>query len=496
MEKYKTLEKVFKKLNDLSQARSVLYWDMATHMPSGGAEARAEQLTTLDTISHAILTDKGVAELLEGVGEQGGRKLNEWQAANLNEMKRHFKHATAVPQDLRNEQTRLGTKCELVWREARKKNDFKMLLPHFKKVVAVTREIANVKAKAFGCSPYDALLDQYDPGRKSEQVDVVFNNLKDFLPGFIAEVLEKQKSHKITEIKGPFPVEKQKVIAHQMLDVLGLKKEFGRLDESAHPFCGGYPTDVRITTRYDENDFIPALMGVVHECGHAMYEGGLPARWRGQPVGDARGMSIHESQSLLIEMQACRSKEFVKFLLPVLKEAFDSKGKGWTADNLYKIYTRVQPSLIRVDADEVTYPAHILLRYYIEKYMISGDMDVEDLPEAWTQGMEKFLGVKVPDDKDGCMQDIHWMDGTFGYFPTYTLGAIYAAQLFDAAKKSDKDMLPSLAKGDFKPLMGWLGKNVHEMGCKLSSDELITAATGSPLDVEVYKNHLKERYLD
>jgi len=495
MDNYKTLEKVFKKLNDIEQAKAVLHWDMATNMPSGGADARVEQLATLGDIHHAILTDEGVGDLLENAGTKG-RKLNDWQKANLREMKRAWNHGASVPQKLLSELTKEGAKCEMVWREARKNNDFKTLLPHLKKVVSIVREIAKLKGQAFGCSPYDALLDQYDPGRKSEQLDNVFNSLTDFLPDFIKQVVEKQKSVKVSSIKGPFDVEAQKKIASKVLDIIGFDKNHGRLDESVHPFCSGYPTDIRITTRYNENDFVSSLMGVIHEGGHAMYEEGLPKKWRGQPVGFARGMSIHESQSLLLEMQACRSREFVGFVSSLLKKEFNSKSKGWSADNLYNIYNKVEPSLIRVDADEVTYPAHVMIRYYIEKYLISGDMEVEDLPEAWNQGMKKFLGVDVKDDKDGCMQDIHWMDGTFGYFPTYTLGAIYAAQLFESANQNNKDILPAIGKGNFKPLKEWLNKNVHEKGSKASSDDIVKSATGSELDVEAYKNHLKKRYLE
>jgi carboxypeptidase Taq len=495
MEHYKTLAKVFAKLNDISQARSVLHWDMATMMPAGGAEARGEQLATLGSISHAIITDKGVEALFNEAGTKGV-KLNEWQQANLREMKRVWKHASAVPQELLKDLTKEGAKCEMLWRKARKENDFKTLTPQLKKVVSIVREIAKIKGKAFGCSPYDALLDQYDPDRKSEQLDGIFDNLQEFLPGFIQQVVEKQKSENIIELKGPFPIESQKAISYKLLEVVGFDLNQGRLDQSAHPFCGGYAGDIRITTRYNEENFIPAFMGVVHEAGHAMYEAGLPEKWRGMPVGDARGMSMHESQSLISEMQACRSKEFMKFFVPIAKKEFDGKGKGWTAENLYKIVTKVQPSLIRVDADEVTYPAHIMLRYYMEKYLISGDMEVEDLPEAWEQGMDKFLGIKPDSDKNGCMQDIHWMDGTFGYFPTYTLGGIYAAQLFAAAKKADNTILPSIAKGSFAPLKKWLNANVHELGSKLSNDEIMEAATGNRLDIEAYKNHLKERYLE
>ncbi|MCE3232353.1 MAG: putative carboxypeptidase [Rickettsiaceae bacterium] len=494
MENYKTLEKVFAKLNDISQAKSVLHWDMATMMPAGGAEARAEQLATLGSISHAIITDAGVKELFENSGKQG-RKLNEWQQANINEMKRAWKHANAVPQNLLKELTKEGAKCEMMWRKLRAENDFKSLAPQLKKVVSLVREVAKLKGQAFGCSAYDALLDQYDPGRKSEQIDSLFDNLKEFLPGFIQQVVEKQKSEEIVPFTGKFPIEKQKALALKIMQAIGFDFNQGRLDQSAHPFCGGYPSDIRITTRYSEDEFLTSFMGIVHESGHAMYEAGLPFKWRGQPVGDARGMSVHESQSLIMEMQACRSREFAEYFAPIAQKEFGGKGKEWTPENLYRTFTKVEPSLIRVNADEVTYPAHIILRYYTEKYLIDGEMEVEDLPDAWAQGMERFLGIKPTDDKDGCMQDIHWMDGTFGYFPTYTLGSIYAAQLFAASNKADTTILPSIGKGDFSPLKKWLNTNVHEVGSKLATDDLIQTATGSKLDVEVYKNYLKSRYL-
>lgn len=495
MKHYKQLEKVFAKLNDLSQAQSALHWDMATMMPAGGAEARAEQLATLGSISHAILTDDGIEELI-GEASNDSKKLNSWQKANLHDMKRQFKHAACVPQKLLKELTRQGSKCEMVWRKARTENDFKTLSPHLKKVVDIVRDIAKHKSQAFDCSPYDALLDQFDPGRSTKQLDPIFNDLEAFLPEFIGKVVEKQASQTaITPLKGPFDIAKQKELSLKLLDIIGFDLNEGRFDESVHPFCGGYPSDIRITTRYDEADFTSSLMGVIHEAGHAMYEAALPSKWRNQPVGKDCGMTVHESQSLLIEMQACRSRAFLKFLFPMVKKHFGGKGKGWSFENFHRIYNKVEPSLIRVDADEVTYPAHIMLRYHIEKYLIGGDMEVEDLPVAWEQGMEKFLGIKPDSDANGCMQDIHWMDGSFGYFPSYTLGAMYAAQFFSAAKKANKDITKGLEKGDFAPLKTWLNENVHEKGSVYSAEKLLEKATGSTLDVAIYKEHLHKRYL-
>jgi carboxypeptidase Taq len=277
---------------------------------------------------------------------------------------------------------------------------------------------------------------------------------------------------------------------------LGFDFEHGRLDTSHHPFCGGVPDDVRLTTRWDESGFLSGLMGVLHETGHALYERGLPVRWRHQPVGEARGMSFHESQSLLVEMQACRSREFIDYLAPVVSATFGGSGAAWGADNLYRIYTRVERSLIRVDADEVTYPAHVILRYRLEKALIAGDLDLADLPGAWREAMRELVGIVPHDDRDGCLQDIHWPGGAWGYFPTYTLGAMTAAQLFDAATLADSSIRPSIAKGEFGPLMSWLRTNVHSRGALLPTRDLLAAATGKPLDPAIYKAHLARRYLD
>ena len=279
------------------------------------------------------------------------------------------------------------------------------------------------------------------------------------------------------------------------MELLGFDFHHGRLDVSLHPFCGGTPDDVRITTRYDEADFSSALMGVMHETGHALYERGLPAAWRGLPVGEPRGMMLHESQSLLIEMQVCRSRAFLDFAAPLFRREFGGDGPAWQADDLYRSYTRVEPGLIRVEADEVTYPAHVILRYNLERAMIAGDLDPADLPGAWNDGMRKLLGVTPPNDRLGCLQDIHWYDGAWGYFPTYTLGAMAAAQLFQAAVAADAAIPTGIAQGDFAPLIGWLRANVHAKGSLLTARELLSEATGRPLDPEAFKAHLRRRYL-
>jgi carboxypeptidase Taq len=309
-------------------------------------------------------------------------------------------------------------------------------------------------------------------------------------------VLERQAAlPPVQTLDGPFPVAAQRALGERLMRTVGFDFERGRLDVSLHPFCGGASNDIRLTTRYDEADFTKALMGVLHETGHALYEQGRPQAWLAQPVGAARGMALHESQSLLVEMQAARSRPFLEFLAPLVRDAFGGSGPAWDADNLLRLYTRVAPGFIRVDADEVTYPAHVILRTRLERAMIAGDLAVAELPGAWNDGMTELLGITPPDDRRGCLQDIHWPSGGWGYFPTYTLGAAIAAQLFDAAGRAEPDLQPGLARGDFTPLVGWLRRSIHSQGSRLDSDALLTAATGRPLDPAVYRRHLERRYL-
>ena len=412
-------------------------------------------------------------------------------------MQRDWRQATCLPADFVEAKSRAVSDCEMAWRTARPANDFKGLLPKLRRVLDLTREEAKIKAQAFGLSPYDALLDEYEPGARSAEIAVIFDRLVKFLPDFTAAVIEKQaREPEILPLGGPFPAAKQEALARRLMLAVGFDFAHGRLDTSAHPFCGGIPDDVRLTTRWNEKDFLSGLMGVLHETGHAMYERGLPVRWRNQPVGRALGMSVHESQSLLIEMQASRSREFLSWLAPLAATAFGGEGPAWGVENLHRTYTRVSRGLIRVDADEVTYPAHVILRFRLEMALIGGDLDLADLPGAWADGMKQLVGVVPPDDRDGCLQDIHWPGGAWGYFPTYTLGAMTAAQLVDAARRTAPEIPTALGRGDFSPLMAWLRPNVHEKGSLLESRQLLIAATGRPLDPEIYMAHLRRRYLD
>ena len=492
---YKQLEQRFARLGRLHDVQGILHWDSRVMMPAGGADSRAEQLATLDVICHELLTDAAVGGLLDAAE---GETLGAWERANVREMRREWIHAAAVDAALVDALSRACSACEMVWREARPKADYLMVLPHLEEVLRLTIEAGQAKAAKFGTSVYDALLDQFEPAGRAADIDPVFDDYAAFLPEFLDQVLARQaRAAAVVTPPGPFPVERQRELGLRLMQILGFDFHHGRLDVTLHPFSGGASGDRRITTRYDEDDFTPALMATIHETGHSLYEQHLPAAWRHQPVGSARGMVLHESQSLIMEMQASRSREFLAFAAPLMRAAFGAEAADatWQPENLFRLYTRVSRSLIRTAADEVTYPAHVILRYRLERALVAGDLALRDLPAAWNDGLKALLGIVPPDDRLGCLQDIHWYEGLFGYFPTYTLGAMAAAQLFDAAKKDVPGLPAAIARGEFKPLIEWLSANVHAKASYLSTRDLLTAATGRPLDPAVFKAHLRARYL-
>ena len=492
---YQKLEHCFGKVALLGEAIGMLSWDQSVLMPAGGAAVRGEQIAALEVIRHGMMTDDRLSDLLTEASGQDG--LDAWQVANLREMRRKWIHAASIPADLVEAISKASNACETIWRTARRDADFASVLPAFEEVLTLTKRLGEAKAAVLECSVYDALLDAYEPGGRSAEIDPIFESYGKFLPDFLDDVLARQSALPTPQLPAaPFPIAAQRVLARRLAENVGLNFNSARLDESLHPFTGGTPEDSRITTRYDESDFTQAVMGVMHETGHAMYERALPSVWRRQPVGEARGMTIHESQSLLIEMQVCRSRGFLGWVAPIMRDAFGGKGENWKADNLYRLATRVSRGFIRVESDEVTYPAHVILRYRLEKAMLAGDLAIADLPAAWNQSMRDLLGVVPPDDRLGCLQDIHWYDGAWGYFPTYTLGAMAAAQIYTAATNSVPAIPKAIASGNFQPLMDWLGKRIHGMGSLLSTTDLIKSATGRPLDDSAFRAHLRSRYLE
>jgi carboxypeptidase Taq len=495
-EAYGRLELKFHDIGVLGDTIRLLHWDQATMMPPQGTGARSEQLARLEAMRHERLTAPDLAELLADA-EAGASALDPWQAANLREMRRLASNAAAVPADLVAAHSRASSLCEMVWRDARRNSDFAAVRANLQEVLDLTRETGAARGAALACRPYDALLSEYEPGASTAAIDALFDDLAAFMPAFLDDVMAHQdRAGAPVRPDGPFDIDVQRALCRDMAATVGLDFDGARVDESAHPFSSGVPEDTRITVRYREEDFSDGLMSVLHETGHAMYERGRPADWRYQPVGRARGMVIHESQSLLVEMQACRSRAFYEWAGPRLRQAFAGNGPAWETENLHRLAIRVEPGHIRVDADEVTYPAHVILRYRLELALLAGDLSLADLPGAWNDGMRALLGIEAPDDRRGCLQDIHWYSGSWGYFPTYTLGAMAAAQIFEAAVQAEPSIPEALAQGDFAPLMDWLRRHVHGQGSRLPTDGLLAEATGRPLDAAAFKAHLHRRYLD
>ena len=491
MTAYARLKDRFSRIATIGEAAAMLGWDAAAMMPAGGGAARGDQLAVLAGLGHGLLV---APQTLDDLGQAEAEE--EWDRANLALMRHAHIRATALPADLVEAQARANSRCEKVWRDARATSDFAAVAPHLAEVVGLVRQAASALAPALGLSPYDALMDGYQRGIGAADVGPVFAQYEAFLADALPRALERQgRDPRPLPLTGAFPAGQQEGLCRSLSNRAGLDYGHARLDRSTHPFCGGTPTDVRITTRYDEADPAQALMGVMHETGHALYERGLPTSHARQPVGEAAGMAAHESQSLIVEMQACRSDTFLAWLGPELHRLFGGDAAPYAPANLSRLWRRVGRGLIRVDADEMTYPAHVILRFRLEQAMIAGDLAVADLPGAWNDGLQALLGVRPPDDARGCLQDIHWYDGAFGYFPSYTLGAMAAAQLMAAARREVAGLDAALGQGDLGPLVGWLRMHVHSQGSRLGFNDLLRAATGKPLDPTDFEAHLAARYL-
>ena len=492
---YQQLEQEFRRVHAFRGALSLLRWDAAVMMPRGSADVRGEQLAALETEHHALLTTPKVARLLERA-EAAAAQLEDWERANLREMRRQRDHAIATPPSLIARLAKATSRAEVYWVEARKANDFKLFAPHLEEVVHLVRDKAALLGQARGLAPYDALVDGFTPGISTADIDTIFKALSRKLPGLINEAIEVQAARAPTALSGKFSVARQRSLAVEVLKALGFPFDRGRLDESEHPFTEGVPGDIRVTTRFDAADPFTGLLGAVHETGHAICDLGLPQRWRDQPVGRDRGLALEESQSLLFEMNLCRSRAFVKYLKPLLEKYLQVSGPEWEEQNLYRLLTRVKRSLIRMDADELTYPVHIMLRYELEKKILDGVLPVADLPEAWNDNLEQRLGIRPASDVDGCLQDIHWAVGHFGYFPSYALGAVIAGQLHEALRAERPSLDEEIAAGRFDGVMDWLRDNVHGVGARLPVQELIKQATGKPLTAAAYLRYLESKYLE
>jgi carboxypeptidase Taq len=461
-------------------------------MPPAGNEARAAALAEMGALLHRMLTDASLARQLDGAAAE---PLDEPQRANLREMRRQWRHSNALPEALVQREVLVTSRCEHAWRSQRPANDWAGLLPNLREVLSIAREEAEALSQQGGLARYDALMDRFEPGMTTAKVDAVFGEVRRWLPGLIRQVVDRQSHETVVQPKGPFPVAAQRRLCERVIGLLGFDFNAGRLDVSTHPFCGGVPEDVRMTTRFREEDFLGSLMGTIHETGHGRYEQNRPRDWLGQPLSESRSMAIHESQSLSFEMQLGSHPGFVAQLTPLLNDAFGAQ-PAFEPVNLHRLMTRVKPGLIRVDADEVTYPAHIIVRYEIERALIEGEIEADDIPPLWDAKMAELLGLDTRGNfKDGPMQDVHWPSGLFGYFPCYSLGAMYAAQWFAAMRRVTPDLDARIARGDFAPVFDWLRQHIWKPASRWTTDELATRASGEPLNPAHFKAHLHARYL-
>ncbi len=489
---YATLVATFTKLYRYQHLASIVGWDQAAMMPSKGNDARGAAMAELAVLMHDVLTAPTLGPALTAARSEATDPV---ERASVREMTRQWRAANVIPASLVEAKTLAGTRCEHAWRTQRKANDWSGFLANWRPLVDCVRQEATLLAEATGLSRYDALVDRFEPGMTSAAIEPMFADLKRWLPPLIQEVLAKQRTESVIEPVGPFPIAAQRALGVEIMGLLGFDFDGGRLDVSTHPFCGGVAEDVRITTRYRDDDFVQALMGIVHETGHARYEQRLPRDRVHLPVGQARSMGIHESQSLAYEMQLGRSRPFLTLIAPLVRKHLGDQ-PAFAVDNLVRLYTRVRRGLIRTESDELTYPMHIILRFEIERALIESEIEPADVPAAWDDKMRTYLGLDTRGNyADGCLQDIHWTDGAFGYFPSYTLGAMYAAQYFATLRGAIVDLDTQIEAGNLAPMFDWLDHNIWSQASLYDTPELIERATGAPLSSSHFERHLRARYL-
>jgi len=488
---YAELKERLAAISDVGQATRLMFWDQQTHMPPGGLTGRAESVATLSRLAHEMLVAPETGRLLDaaGSGETGSE-----EAALLKLARRDYERATKLPSRLVAELSRTTSLAEPAWVEAREDSDFARFAPHLEKIIGLKREAA--EALGYEDHPYDALLDGFEPGARKAHLEAMFAGIRSELVPLVRDVLEAAGDEdRAALLHGDFDEAAQDAFGRRVATDLGYDWKRGRQDRTVHPFCITLNSgDVRVTTRFDAKWLAPALFGTIHETGHALYEQGVDPRYARTPLSGGVSMGVHESQSRLFENIVGRSRPFWSHYLPPLREAFPEALGDVDLERFYRAVNAVRPSEIRVEADEATYDLHVLLRFELEVALIEGKLAVEDLPEAWNAKMQEYLGLAPRDDAHGVLQDIHWADGLFGYFPTYTVGNVLAVQLFEAANAAHPEIPDQVARGEFGTLLGWLRENVHRHGSRREPEALIAAATGRPLDTAPYLSYLRAKF--
>ncbi|MBX3360747.1 MAG: carboxypeptidase M32 [Phycisphaeraceae bacterium] len=488
---YTQLRTLMREAGTLGSVNALLAWDQETFMPSGGADARAEQRSMIATMVHERRTSARVGELI--VACEHDASLPETERANVREMRRDYDLLTKLPASLVGEIASTATKAQEAWKDARQNSDFATFRPWLEKMMELARQKAACYGTPAGGEPYDALLEEYEPGARAAELEKVFTPLASELSALIAKIGASGKTERLA-IKPPsIDASKQHAFGQFLLTSMGFDMNSGRLDTTAHPFCEGLgPGDTRLTTRYREDEFGGAMYGTLHEMGHGLYEQGLPKMERyGEPLGEAISLGIHESQSRMWENLVGRSRAFWMWAQPNASKMMSAWFGTQSVDALYSMSNVVKPSYIRVEADEATYNLHILLRFTLERALLKGDLSVAELPGAWNSMFETLFGLRVPDDRRGCLQDVHWSCALIGYFPTYSLGNLYAAQFFETARAAMPDLDVRFARGDFAPLLGWLRTNIHQHGRRYRAGELCERVTGKKLDSGALLRYLK-----
>jgi carboxypeptidase Taq len=511
------------RMTNVGYAAGVLGWDQEVMMPEGGTPARSQQRSALSTVTHEMLTSDEMAEMLD---ELESEDLSDEREAVVREVRRKHNRAARVPQDLVEEISEVSSEAMPVWQEAKEEDDFETFAPTLKRLVELKREYAeHIDPDR---DPYEVLFEEYEPYLGIDTAEQVLQRLRDELVPLVDAIrestVEQSSTSKRTQSDddadlatdtfevstseasgdsedgssgGEFDTDTQEELARDVLDTLGYDWDHGRLDTAPHPFSSGNPYDARVTTRFSPDEPLGALMATVHEFGHASYTLGLPREHYGTPLGQSRDMTVHESQSRLWENHIGRSRAFWERFLPKVQERFPEKLDGVSVEDVYEAANEVyEDNLIRVEADELTYHMHIVVRFEIERDLIRGNIDVEDVPELWNDKYEEYLGVRPDTDAEGCLQDIHWSHGDFGYFPTYSLGSVLAAQLYDSAEDDIPDLEEKIREGDFEPLHDWLTENVHRHGSRYRTDELIREATGEDYTADYFLDYVTSKYGD
>lgn len=491
---YEELSRELRSIALLRSCSAALSWDEQTYLPPGGAAHRADQLALLAGLAHRQATSPRLGELLAQQAEANALPPDSMEAANLREAKRSYERATRLPQRLVEELSRVATLAQQAWVEAKSKSDFAAFQPWLEQTIALKREEASALGSASG-NLYDALLEDYEPGTTCAEIQAIFTPLRQELVQLVTAIRESGKDRSEEILTRSYPVSVQREFCEQAARAIGFSFHDGRLDISAHPFCSGLgPGDCRLTTRYDEHHFPGAFFGTMHEAGHGIYEQGLNREQFGLACGDACSLGVHESQSRLWENFVGRSRSFWQHFYPQAQSRFPAALGTVDLDTFYQAINVVRPSWIRVEADEVTYNLHIMLRFELEQVLLSGDLPIADVPAVWNEKFESYFGLRPPTAALGCLQDVHWAAGLIGYFPTYSLGNMYAAQLYQRAEEVLGSLPELFARGEFQPLKEWLNREIHLHGRRYPAPVLMQKVTGQSSSHRPLIDHLWKKF--